>query len=130
MVNVCKHLTKTKLFRKAKNERKLSCLYSFLVYDVQFLFVVQLLQNDVLAHEASIENVTEAGRQVIVSEAGANASDIRQKLDELRTHWEDLHAKMREYQLKLENALKEVFTTCELMESFVFYLKFFPRIEM
>lgn len=69
---------------------------------------MQLLQNDVLAHEASIESVTEAGRQVIVSEAGADASDIREKLDELRTRWEDLLAKMRQHQHELENALKEV----------------------
>ncbi len=69
---------------------------------------VQLLQNDVLAHEASIDSVTEAGRQVIVSEAGADASDIRHKLDELRTRWEDLLAKMRDYQMELEKAFREV----------------------
>ena len=70
--------------------------------------MLQLLQNDVLAHEASIDNVNDAGRQVIVSEAGADASEIRQKLDELRKQWEELLGKMRDHQLELENAMREV----------------------
>ena len=69
--------------------------------------LLQILQNDIQAHQASVDSVNEAGKQVISSEGGAEATATRNKLDELNTRWEDVLTKMRDKQINLEDSLRE-----------------------
>ena len=64
--------------------------------------------NDIGAHQASVDSVNEAGKQVISSEGGAEATSTRQKLDELNNSWDRTLAKMRDRQIELEESLSEV----------------------
>ena len=73
-----------------------------------FFFILQVLSNDIGAHQASVDSVTEAGKQVIVSEGGAQANQTRDKLDKLNNQWENVLTKARDKQLELEDALREV----------------------
>ena len=68
----------------------------------------QVLQNDVQAHQESLDAVNESGAQVIASESGADATAIRNKLDSLNNQWDDVLTGIRDRQLELEGSLKEV----------------------
>ena len=64
--------------------------------------------NDIGAHQASIDSVNDAGKEVISSEGGAEATSTRQKMDDMNTLWEAVLAKARDRQLQLQDALREV----------------------
>ena len=81
-------------------------LYAFHI--IIFFVSLQILQNDVSAHQPSVDSVNEAGKQVIVGEGGAQATSTREKLDLLNQKWEDVLAKTRDRQFELETALREV----------------------
>lgn len=72
------------------------------------LFALQLIQNDIAAHQANVDSVMEAGKQVISSEAGVEATVTREKLDKLNNKWDTVLAKTRDRQLYLEDSLREV----------------------
>lgn len=63
--------------------------------------------NDVEGHQASIDQVNEAGQQIISSEGGADASATRQNLDKLNERWTAVLDKTKNWQLWLEDALRE-----------------------
>lgn len=70
----------------------------------QFL---QILLNDVQSHQGSIDQVNSAGQQVISSEGGAEASTTRENLDKLNQRWAAVLSKTKNWQLNLEEALRE-----------------------
>ncbi len=65
------------------------------------------MQNDIQAHQVSVDSVSEAGKQVITSEGGADANATRNKLDALNNKWDTVLGKTRDRQLDLEDALRE-----------------------
>ena len=67
----------------------------------------QCMQHDLEAHQVSVDNVQEAGKQVITSEGGADATATRDKLDRLNNQWETVLGKARDRQLALEDAIRE-----------------------
>ena len=69
---------------------------------------MQILQNDIAAHQVSVESVNEAGKDVITSEGGAQARLTRHKLDQMNNKWEAVLGKTRDRQLELEDALRDV----------------------
>ena len=70
--------------------------------------LAQILQNDINAHQPSVESVNDAGKQVISSEGGADATVTRDKLDAMNSKWDSILAKTRDRQLQLQEALGEV----------------------
>ena len=83
-----------------------SCIpyYDILVIPISSL---QILQNDISAHGSSVESVNDAGREVISSEGGAEATVTRNKLDAMNQAWDRVLAKTRDRQLELEGSHKE-----------------------
>lgn len=59
------------------------------------------------SHQAAIDQVNEAGKKVISSEGGADASTTRHNLDSLNSRWETLLTKTKNWQMALEDALRE-----------------------
>ena len=68
----------------------------------------QIVQNDVHAHNVSIESMNEAGREVMSSEGGRQATATQRKLDRLNESWETIVAKTHDKKMALEDALREV----------------------
>ena len=68
----------------------------------------QIVQNDVHAHNVSIESMNEAGREVMSSEGGRQATATQRKLDRLNESWEAIVAKTHDKKMALEDALREV----------------------
>ena len=63
--------------------------------------------NDIHAHQASVDSINDAGKEVITSEGGVVATKTRAKLDRLNRDWEDLLGKTKDRQLELEDSLRE-----------------------
>ena len=63
--------------------------------------------NDIQAHQASVDSINDAGKEVIMSEGGAVATKTRAKLDRLNNDWENLLVKTKDRQLELEDSLRE-----------------------
>jgi len=59
-------------------------------------------------HQPIIDSVLEAGREVIVSEGGAEATLTRSKLDEMTPKLESIRGKIGDRRLFLEDALNDV----------------------
>lgn len=66
------------------------------------------MMNDIGAHQASVDSVNDAGKEVISSEGGAEATSTRRKLDDLNNMWEKVLTKTRDRQIELQDALREV----------------------
>ena len=77
---------------------------------------IRLIQNDITAHEANVDSVMEAGKQVISSEGGAEATVAREKLDKLNSKWDTVLAKTRDRQLYLEDSLREATSFSEELQ--------------
>lgn len=77
-------------------------------FDIKYIVsLFQIIQNDIQAHQPSVESVNEAGKQVISSETGAEATATRRKLDSMNKQWDNVLGKLRDHQLNLEDAFKE-----------------------
>ena len=87
----------------------------------------QILQNDVQAHNVSVESMNEAGREVMSNEGGYQATATQRKLDKLNENWETVLATTHEKQIALEDALREVGLPFLLLFVFLSCL-FFPGI--
>ena len=70
---------------------------------------------------AFTEHSLEAGKQVIISEGGAEATVAREKLDRLNKQWDTVLAKTRDRQLYLEDSLREVGSLLELGQQTDFF---------
>ncbi|XP_075874847.1 dystonin isoform X6 [Nelusetta ayraudi] len=64
-----------------------------------------VLQNDVLAHEATVETVNKAGNDLVESSAGEEASNLQGKLENLNQRWKTILEKTAKRKQKLESAL-------------------------
>ncbi|NXF74846.1 DYST protein, partial [Sclerurus mexicanus] len=64
-----------------------------------------VLQNDVLAHQSTVEAVKKAGNDLIESSAVEEASNLRSKLELLNQHWQNLLEKTEQRKRQLDSAL-------------------------
>lgn len=72
------------------------------------LLSLQVLQNDVLAHKATVETVNKAGNDLVESSAGEEASSLQSKLENLNQRWKDILEKTTQRKQQLESALLQV----------------------
>lgn len=68
----------------------------------------QVLQNDVLAHKATVETVNKAGNDLVESSAGEEASGLQTKLENLNQRWKAILEKTEQRKQQLESALLQV----------------------
>lgn len=66
---------------------------------------LQVLQNDISAHEQSVKSIKDAFQKSLGSD---RSSTGRRKLDDLNRLWNTVQEKSRSRQQELEEALKEV----------------------
>ncbi|XP_023556891.1 dystonin isoform X6 [Octodon degus] len=66
-----------------------------------------VLQNDVLAHQSTVEAVNKAGSDLIESSAGEEASNLRHKLEVLNQRWQNVLEKTEQRKLQLDSALRQ-----------------------
>ncbi|KAG7230180.1 hypothetical protein INR49_009900 [Caranx melampygus] len=64
-----------------------------------------VLQNDVLAHKATVETVNKAGNDLVESSAGEEASGLQTKLENLNQRWKAILEKTGQRKQQLESAL-------------------------
>uniref|UniRef100_A0A8D0BYN7 Dystonin n=1 Tax=Salvator merianae TaxID=96440 RepID=A0A8D0BYN7_SALMN len=64
-----------------------------------------VLQNDVLAHQSTVETVKKAGNDLIQSSAVEEASNLQSKLELLNQRWQNILEKTEKRKLQLDSAL-------------------------
>ncbi|XP_038626613.1 dystonin isoform X5 [Tachyglossus aculeatus] len=64
-----------------------------------------VLQNDVLAHQSTVEVVKKAGTDLIESSAGEEASNLQSKLEVLNQRWQNVLEKTEQRKQQLDTAL-------------------------
>ncbi|XP_069707563.1 dystonin isoform X9 [Phaenicophaeus curvirostris] len=64
-----------------------------------------VLQNDVLAHQSTVEAVKKAGNDLIASSAVEEASNLRSKLELLNQRWQNVLEKTEQRKQQLDSAL-------------------------
>lgn len=67
-----------------------------------------MLQNDVLAHQSTVEAVNKAGNDLIESSAGEEASNLQNKLEVLNQRWQNVLEKTEQRKQQLDGALRQV----------------------
>lgn len=67
-----------------------------------------VLQNDVLAHQSTVEAVNKAGNDLIESSEGEEASSLQHKLRILNQRWQDILEKTDQRKRELDSALHQV----------------------
>ncbi|XP_059967264.1 LOW QUALITY PROTEIN: dystonin-like [Mesoplodon densirostris] len=66
-----------------------------------------VLQNDVLAHQSTVEAVNKAGNDLIKSSAGEEASNLQNKLEVLNQRWQNVLEKTEQRKQQLDGALRQ-----------------------
>ncbi|XP_012576235.1 PREDICTED: dystonin isoform X5 [Condylura cristata] len=66
-----------------------------------------VLQNDVLAHQTTVEAVNKAGNDLIESSAGEEASNLQNKLEVLNQRWQNVLEKTEQRKQQLDSALRQ-----------------------
>ncbi|XP_041511136.1 dystonin isoform X2 [Microtus oregoni] len=66
-----------------------------------------VLQNDVLAHQSTVEAVNRAGNDLIASSAGEEASNLQYKLKILNQRWQAILEKTDQRKQQLDSALRQ-----------------------
>ncbi|KAG3289679.1 dystonin, transcript variant X15 [Ictidomys tridecemlineatus] len=66
-----------------------------------------VLQNDVLAHQSTVEAVNKAGNDLIESSAGEEASNLQHKLEVLNQRWQNVLEKTEKRKQQLDGALRQ-----------------------
>uniref|UniRef100_A0A8C3WDJ7 Dystonin n=1 Tax=Catagonus wagneri TaxID=51154 RepID=A0A8C3WDJ7_9CETA len=66
-----------------------------------------VLQNDVLAHQSTVEAVNKAGNDLIASSAGEEASSLQNKLEILNQRWQNVLEKTEQRKQQLDGALRQ-----------------------
>ncbi|XP_064217038.1 dystonin isoform X22 [Aotus nancymaae] len=66
-----------------------------------------VLQNDVLAHQSTVEAVNKAGNDLIESSAGEEASNLQSKLEVLNQRWQNVLEKTEQRKQQLDGALRQ-----------------------
>lgn len=72
------------------------------------LLLLQVLQNDVLAHQSTVETVKKAGNDLIQSSAVEEASNLQSKLELLNQRWQNVLEKTEKRKQQLDSALIQV----------------------
>lgn len=67
-----------------------------------------MLQNDVLAHQSTVETVKKAGNDLIQSSAVEEASNLQSKLELLNQRWQNVLEKTEKRKQQLDSALIQV----------------------
>lgn len=67
-----------------------------------------MLQNDVLAHQSTVEAVKKAGNDLIQSSAVEEASNLQSKLELLNQRWQNVLEKTEQRKQQLDSALIQV----------------------
>lgn len=67
-----------------------------------------MLQNDVLAHQSTVEAVNKAGNDLIESSAGEKANNLQNKLEVLNQRWQNVLEKTEQRKQQLDGALRQV----------------------
>ena len=68
----------------------------------------QIICSDVQSHESGVGSVAAVASDVIASEGGAQATNMRSKVDDMNRKWDIINGKLRDKQIVLDDALKEV----------------------
>lgn len=71
-------------------------------------FGLQVLQNDVLAHQSTVQTVKKAGNDLIQSSAVEEASNLQSKLELLNQRWQNVLEKTEKRKQQLDSALIQV----------------------
>ncbi|XP_051711529.1 dystonin isoform X33 [Oryctolagus cuniculus] len=66
-----------------------------------------VLQNDVLAHQSTVEAVNKAGNDLIESSAGEEASNLQNRLEVLNQRWQNVLEKTEQRKQQLDGALRQ-----------------------
>ncbi|XP_045150784.1 dystonin isoform X5 [Echinops telfairi] len=66
-----------------------------------------VLQNDVLAHQSTVEAVNKAGNDLIESSAGEEASNLQNKLEVLNQRWQNVLEQAEQRKQHLDSALRQ-----------------------
>ncbi|XP_007471251.1 PREDICTED: dystonin isoform X1 [Lipotes vexillifer] len=66
-----------------------------------------VLQNDVLAHQSTVEAVNRAGNDLIESSAGEEVSNLQNKLEVLNQRWQNVLEKTEQRKQQLDGALRQ-----------------------
>ncbi|XP_022437230.2 dystonin isoform X31 [Delphinapterus leucas] len=66
-----------------------------------------VLQNDVLAHQSTVEAVKKAGNDLIESSAGEEVSNLQNKLEVLNQRWQNVLEKTEQRKQQLDGALRQ-----------------------
>ncbi|XP_058517880.1 dystonin isoform X4 [Ochotona princeps] len=66
-----------------------------------------VLQNDVLAHQSTVEAVNKAGNDLIESSAGEEASNLQNRLEILNQRWQNVLEKTEQRKQQLDGALRQ-----------------------
>ncbi|XP_063112978.1 dystonin isoform X25 [Cavia porcellus] len=66
-----------------------------------------VLQNDVLAHQSTVEAVNKAGNDLVESSAGEEASNLQHKLEVLNQRWQNVLEKTEQRKQQLDGALRQ-----------------------
>ncbi|XP_046365478.2 microtubule-actin cross-linking factor 1-like isoform X10 [Haliotis rufescens] len=76
------------------------------VKDIEMeLAKLKSLQNDITAHQPSVDSLNEEALKLMAADSGESAA--KQKVDKMNNRWDDLQDKCSDKQARLETALKE-----------------------
>nr|XP_054606020.1 dystonin isoform X24 [Nothobranchius furzeri] len=64
-----------------------------------------VLQIDVLAHKSTVETVNKAGKELVESSAGEEASSLKSKMENLNQRWKAIQEKTEQRKQQLESSL-------------------------
>ncbi|XP_075764822.1 microtubule-actin cross-linking factor 1 isoform X4 [Pelodiscus sinensis] len=81
-----------------------------------------VLKNDVLAHQATVETVNQAGNELLESSAGDDASSLRHRLEKLNSCWESVLQKTEEREQQLQSTLQQAQGFHGEIEDFLLWL--------
>ena len=71
-------------------------------------FVAQIVQNDIAAHQGSVDSIGEEAQRLMAVEGGAEAQGLKVKMEDMNAVWDDIQNKSRQKQDMLEDGLREV----------------------
>ncbi|XP_070621010.1 microtubule-actin cross-linking factor 1 isoform X4 [Erythrolamprus reginae] len=81
-----------------------------------------VLKNDVLAHQATVETVNQAGNELLESSAGDDASSLRSRLETMNACWESVLQKTEVREQQLQTTLQQAQGFHGEIEDFLLWL--------
>ncbi|KAK7099742.1 hypothetical protein V1264_022800 [Littorina saxatilis] len=68
---------------------------------------LRIVQNDIAAHQESVDSIGEEAQRLMGLESGAEVQRLKAKMEDMNQLGDDIHNKSRQQQDKLEDALRE-----------------------